>query len=158
MRPSEVAQIVGRLRAAFPSARTEDATAIVWAEALAPLDLDVSLMAARAWINEEEWFPTVAQFLDACRREAKRLEQRGTQGPAPTCRACGGLRWIEEERGYGHTDELITTRWADERWLPCNICNRVTYDRWAEGHYERDHHCQECDDIRKGRRSKELAR
>jgi len=155
MRPNEVAQIVGRLRAAFPSARTEDATALVWAEELAPIDLGVAMAATRRWIQEEEWFPTLAKFLELCRSEALAAQKRSLDRHPGPCHACGGASWIEESRGTGYSDEIVLTPSSSERWLPCQACNGPAYDRWRDGHYEPDHRCQDCDDLRKGRRPSE---
>lgn len=141
MNTQELKPVMARLVGAYPSAQSDEATAVVWSEALRNVPQHVALRAARDWISDQRWFPTPAEFLARC-QELNR-EQTGMRTTPPDCR-CDGNKWVEMKHADG-------TYYRPTIAMPCEGCNPETHRRWAEGHFVRGHSCQECADIKRGR-------
>jgi len=133
MRPSEAKHVLSRLVAAFPSMPMDEATAVVYAEALVRFDVDVALFAARDWIDSNDRFPTINQFMDYCQREARRQALQATS-QRPECGECDH-GWVN-----------VTNRPHSVR--PCEVCRPGQYVLWADGHWDRKHvsggGCNDC--------------
>jgi len=140
MRPADVAQVIGRLKAAYPYVKTETTAAAVWAEQLDRVDVNVGVIAAKRWIERETFFPAVNEFLGTC-QEVGREIARSAAELTPVEGDCGDERCprigfvFVSERGHGTV-------------MPCQFCNAEGYRRWCGGHWELGHHCEECDELR----------
>ena len=68
MTPAGVAQLLGYLSIAYPRPNPPDAfTPDLWMEQLAAIDDEVALAAAKRWVHEQKWMPSVAEIAQACR-------------------------------------------------------------------------------------------
>ena len=59
------------------------------------------------------------------------------------CGYCGGC-------GFTPVDDKAIGQRFEVR--PCSHCNYPAYERWASNHYEIDHWCMDCENIRRGRK------
>jgi hypothetical protein len=82
MEAREAAEILGYLSSAFPKNDLIEQTASVWIDQLCEVDFVVAKTAAKKLVAQQEWFPTVAQFLNFCRVETR------WNGPAIGCENC----------------------------------------------------------------------
>jgi len=82
MRPSEARLVLTKLFGAYRTT-ADEATVLVYAEALAPIDLDVALCAVAAVIRSEDRLPSVARLMAVVRTEHRRIT-RATRELPPT--------------------------------------------------------------------------
>lgn len=71
MTGNEVLALLAYMSAAWPSVEVTEDTARVWTEHLAKIDGNDALAAANVLINESKWFPSIAEFRDAARAQAR---------------------------------------------------------------------------------------
>ena len=77
MTPAGVAQLLGYLTIAYPRPNPPDAfTPDLWMEQLATVDDDVAITAAKQWVHEQKWMPSVAEIAAACRQATRHEEMR----------------------------------------------------------------------------------
>jgi hypothetical protein len=81
----ETKQLLARLIGAYPQARIDEATVLVFAEALARDEYQIAdgLEAVQRWIQTEQRFPTVTQLLAAVRACARRSQPAALTAPRP---------------------------------------------------------------------------
>lgn len=120
MSPNEAAQIVAVLVAAYPASNADEATATLWANALAPADYDVAHHVVLEVVRTLSWWPSIAEFNKLMTDRHRELARTG-EG-APTTRITSALRcdssgWID--RGDGLE--------------PCPTCNPWLRTVWENG-------------------------
>ena len=71
MRPSEARLVLTKLFGAYRT-QADEATVLVYAEALAPIDLDIALSAVAAVIATEDRLPSMSRLMAAVRVERRR--------------------------------------------------------------------------------------
>lgn len=119
MNSVDAARVIATLQGAFPYAKVDDATVMVWANALDVADYPTAMRAASRWIEEMTFFPTVKDFngmMTDLRREARdtAAPQRALMGTAIRCNGSG---WFD--RGKGQE--------------PCPTCNPWLRGEFLEG-------------------------
>lgn len=82
MNRDQIALVLGYLASAYPTAPAMgDGTVAVWSEHLATVDASDAFEAMRNVVRACKWFPSVAEFLAACREsQARRVSVVGELG------------------------------------------------------------------------------
>jgi len=75
MRPTDARLVLTRLFGAYRTT-ADEATVLMYAEALAPVDLDIAMTAVTALVQTEDYLPSVARVMAAVRIEQRRVDHR----------------------------------------------------------------------------------
>jgi len=67
----ETAEILGYLSAAFPKNEMFEETVTVWSDQLVNVDFEVAQKTAKNVVAADQWFPTVARFLEVLAVETR---------------------------------------------------------------------------------------
>lgn len=122
MSPEEIQGVLAYMLSAWPSAKVDDATPLVWAEHLLDVSYEAGMRAAKRLVKESQWFPSISDFLECARLERLALKAAPSR-ELYECRSCLA------GRGFIVTDEQPLTG------HPCPECRREAYERWASGAY-----------------------
>lgn len=137
MTPSDVADLLAHLTAAYPTAKAEPDTALVWVQHLERFDVDDARAGVHRWIDREKWMPSIAEMVTACRVEAlasRELDKVNPRALAPVTYACR----CAEGKGWIFTDTNTVK--------PCPDCRHEMHDLWVGGHLVSGHRCHDCHD------------
>lgn len=75
MTPENVTALLDHLAAAYPTAKGEPDTALIWLQHLNELPVADARDAAYRWIEREKWMPRIAEFVAECRDVARERYQ-----------------------------------------------------------------------------------
>lgn len=94
MTSQEAASVIAMFHGAFPRTDIDDAVTEVWMNTLKMLDPVVAYDAAEQWINEKQFWPTVAEFNQVVRNIRKHDAL-----PRPSSIHCDSTGWYDRGRG-----------------------------------------------------------
>lgn len=80
MNVHEVAGLLAYFGSAWPKMELPDDTADIWARELEDVNVDVARAAAKRLVRSSTFFPSIAEFFEACKHEA---QQRHLAEPLP---------------------------------------------------------------------------
>jgi len=95
MTSQEAASIIAMFHGAYPRTDIDDAVTEVWMNTLTMLDPDTAYSAAEIWINEKQFWPTIAEFNNLIRN----VRQKNAL-PRPSAIHCDGSGWFDRGRGW----------------------------------------------------------
>ncbi len=123
MTPADAANVLGLLTAAWPNQDMPDRTVDLWLGLLSELDLSDAKEAARTVVRQDQWFPSVARFIQAAEaakhgRQNREAAHRGLgDGHRP---AAPPAQLVEATR------QLIAEQAGKKHWHggpdPCPVC------------------------------------
>lgn len=126
MNDHEAATVFGLLTAAWPDKELPDETIDLWLEMAADVDFADAEPAARQIIREDQWFPSIARFLQVteARAHGRRNRQADARGLPATRRSApppkplldAARRLLEEQKTKQHDHN------GPE---PCPVCGGV---------------------------------
>jgi hypothetical protein len=111
----EAAAIIAIFHGAYPRTDIDDAVTEVWMNTLLMADYEAAMLATQEWIDNQRFWPTVAEFNTQLRNVRQR--RAGTQIPRVSAVHCDGSGWFD--RGIG--------------WEPCSNCNPWNYELIKNG-------------------------
>lgn len=137
MTPAESATILGLLSAGFPAIQVSQETAIVWMEALADIDPQDALPAARTLIKRAPRFPTVSQLREEAESLAHARRNREATDRGLPARSAVGVRPERlEEILAGLRARMAVQRGTRGHWHggpePCPVCGGLAPPRVAK--------------------------
>lgn len=118
MTSQEAAAIIAIFHGAYPRTDIDDAVTEVWMNTLLLADYEAAMLATQEWIDNERFWPSVAEFNAKLRGIRQRLA--GTEIPRVSAVHCDGSGWFE--RGNG--------------WEPCPNCNPWNYELIRDGNWQ----------------------
>lgn len=126
MNESQCREVLVELGSAFPKSKplgTMDDQIKLWMRYFRPVHIDDMIKAVTWYTEREQYFPTIREFTVALTNAAD------IEAPTEMCR-CDGPGWYEPVKGKG--------------MIPCPACLPETHRRWADGHMEPGHWCDDC--------------
>lgn len=136
MNPLETAAAVAYMQSCWPSATVSEDMTAVWAEQLTRVDPEDGLAAARTLMRSSKWFPSLSEFLDQTRVEARR-RTGSVEGRAPAAGelpevAASGVGRDEVLSVVARTRAHIAAVGGRNHWhggpAPCEVCGGMKPD------------------------------
>lgn len=119
------------LGSAFPKTKplgTMEEQVTLWMRHFRHVDIEEMIPTVMRIVDREQFFPTIKEFA----RTLSSITDRPLDGAE--C-MCDGIGYYEATKG---------------QWIPCPGCLPETHRRWADGHFEPGHWCDECAKVAKG--------
>jgi hypothetical protein len=122
----ECAAVLGYLSAAFPQVTVAPQTVAVWADQVGGQEGVDAHAAARRVVRSNKWFPSIAEFLEACRLERELRSQKfEVAGELPSAETKANRAEVAR-RFVALSKELLESQKGKVHWHggpdPCLVC------------------------------------
>lgn len=145
MTGNEVVAILALMSAAWPYVEITENTGRVWTAELERLHADDALATTHMMIRTSERFPSIAEFLGACRPlTAKRLQAKQAADYERKALEAGATSDPEDGRAgvSRHINAILAAQRVKNHWHggpnPCEACGGMTSDPKIRAKYARE--------------------
>jgi len=128
---AEVRLFIEELRLGFPASKPQgdlDSEVALWMRDFGHVEPGEMAKAITEALDGSRYYPTLKEM-------RKRLERIGAVGLQREGCRCDGIGYYEA---------------APRQWIPCPACLPAAFRRWSEGHWAKDHWCEQCASVRRG--------